>query len=77
MLVLAIDDMFYRKGPLLWDVSQAHAFSAASAVIMAGLVIVSLLYRPSRRLFRAVGWTSLGLFVLYVFNSYVVYLHGS
>jgi len=77
MLVLAIDDIFYRKGPLLWDVSPAHAFSAASAVIMAGLVIVSLLYRPSRRLFRAVGWTSLGLFVLYVFNSYVVYLHGS
>lgn len=77
MLVLAIDDVFYAKGPLLWDVSPAHAFSAVSAVIMAGLVIVSLLYRPSRRLFRAVGWTSLGLFVLYLFNSYIVYLHGS
>jgi cation:H+ antiporter len=76
MLVLAIDDVFYAKGPLLWDVSPAHAFSAVSAVIMAGLVIVSLLYRPSRRLFRAVGWTSLGLFVLYLFNSYIVYLHG-
>jgi cation:H+ antiporter len=75
MLVLAIDDIFYAKGPLLWDVSPAHAFSAVSAVIMAGLVIVSLLYRPSRRLFRAVGWTSLGLFVLYLFNSYIVYLH--
>jgi cation:H+ antiporter len=77
MLALAIDDVFYAKGPLLWDVSPAHAFSAVSAVIMAGLVIVSLLYRPSRRLFRAVGWTSLGLFVLYLFNSYIVYLHGS
>lgn len=76
MLVLAIDDIFYVKGPLLWDVSPAHALSAASAVIMAGLVIVSLLYRPGKRLFRAVGWTSLGLFVLYLFNSYVVYLHG-
>jgi len=76
MLVLAIDDIFYAKGPLLWDVSPAHAFSAVSAVIMAGLVIVSLLYRPSQRLFRAVGWTSLGLFVLYLFNSYIVYLHG-
>jgi len=76
MLALAIDDVFYAKGPLLWDVSPAHAFSAVSAVIMAGLVIVSLLYRPSQRLFRAVGWTSLGLFVLYLFNSYIVYLHG-
>jgi cation:H+ antiporter len=76
MLVLAIDDLFYVKGPILWAVSPAHAFSAASAVVMMGLVIVSLLYRPGKRLFRAVGWTSIGLFVLYLFNSYVVYLHG-
>ncbi|MGB2932235.1 MAG: hypothetical protein WBE08_06460 [Methyloceanibacter sp.] len=77
MLVLGVDDIFYLKGPILWNVSPAHAFSAASAVIMAGLVIVSLLYRPGKRLFRVIGWTSLGLFVLYIFNAYVVYLHGS
>jgi cation:H+ antiporter len=77
MLVLAIDDIFYTKGPILWAVSPAHAFSAGSAVVMTGLVIVSLLYRPGQRLFRAVGWTSLGLFILYLFNTYVVYLHGS
>ena len=77
MLVLAIDDIFYTKGPILWAVSPAHAFSAGSAVVMTGLVIVSLLYRPGKRLFRVVGWTSLGLFVLYLFNTYVVYLHGS
>ena len=77
MLVLAIDDLFYTKGPILWAVSPAHAFSAGSAVVMTGLVIVSLLYRPGQRLFRAVGWTSLGLFVLYLFNTYIVYLHGS
>ena len=77
MLVLGVDDIFYLKGPILWNVSPAHAFSAASAVIMAGLVIVSLLYRPGKGLFRVIGWTSLGLFVLYIFNAYVVYLHGS
>jgi len=77
MLVLAIDDIFYPKGPILWAVSPAHAFSAGSAVVMTGLVIVSLLYRPGQRLFRVVGWTSLGLFVLYLFNTYVVYLHDS
>jgi cation:H+ antiporter len=76
MLILAVDDVFYRQGPLLSHVSSAHVFSAASAVIMTGLVIVSLLYRPQRRLFRTVGWTSLGLFVIYLFNSYVVFLRG-
>ncbi len=76
ILILAVDDVFYRQGPLLSHVSPAHVFSAASAVIMTGLVIVSLLYRPQRRLFRTVGWTSLGLFVIYLFNSYVVFLRG-
>ena len=76
VLILAADDVFYAEGPLFSDVSASHAFSAASAVTMTGLVIVSLLYRPVRRLFRTVGWTSLALFVIYLLNSYVVFLHG-
>lgn len=76
IFVVGIDDVFYRDGPILSHVSQAHAFSAGSAVVMSGLVIVSLLYRPTRRLFRMVGWTSLALFVLYLLNSYVIFLHG-
>jgi cation:H+ antiporter len=75
MLVLGIDDIFYTQGPLLSHVSLSHSFSAVSAVTMTGLVVVSLLYRPARRLFKTVGWTSLGLFVIYLFNSYVVFLH--
>jgi len=77
ILVLAIDDAFYLDGPLFSDVSASHAFSAASAVTMTGLVVVSLLYRPTRRLFRTVGWTSLALFLIYLLNSYVVFLHGT
>lgn len=44
---------------------------------MTGVVIVSLLYRPAKRLFRTVGWTSLGPFVLYLINTYVICLHGN
>jgi len=74
MLILAVDDIFYREGPILAHVSQSHAFTAASAVVMTGLVIVSLLYRPQHRLLRLVGWTSIGLFAVYVFNTYIIYL---
>ena len=77
ILILAVDDLFYLKGPILSHVSPAHAFSAGSAVVMTGLVIVSLLYRPGKQLFRTAGWTSLGLFVLYLLNTYVIYLHGN
>lgn len=76
IFVLGIDDIFYAKGPILSHVSPVHAFSAWSAVVMTGLVIVSLLYRPVKRLFRIAGWTSLGLFLLYMLNTYVNYTYG-
>jgi cation:H+ antiporter len=76
VLIIAVDDLFYLRGPLLADVSASHAASTTSGVIMSGLVIVSLLYRPTKRLFRTVGWTSLGLFVIYLLNSYVLFLFG-
>jgi cation:H+ antiporter len=74
--ILAIDDLFLTPGPLLSYVSPLHAISAASAVVMTGVVIVGLLYRPRMRLFRAVGWVSVGLFTLYLLNSYVLFLHS-
>lgn len=74
--IIAIDDLFYVKGPLLAHVSPVHAMTAGSAVIMTGLAVVRLLYRPRDRLLRAVGWISLGLFAIYLLNAYVLYLHG-
>jgi len=58
VLILAIDDLVYIKGPLLRQTSQAHALSAVSAIIMTGIAIVGLHYRPVTRVFRIVGWTS-------------------
>ncbi len=77
MLVLAIDDVAYRKGPLLSHVSPVHAVSAFSAVIMTGIVVVGLLYRAKTRVFRYVDWISISLFLVYLLNSYVLYVFGS
>jgi cation:H+ antiporter len=76
VLILAVDDVFFRKGPLLAFVSPLHAVSAVSAVVMTGIVVVALLYRPKTRVLRTVGWVSIGLFTVYLFNTYVLYLHG-
>jgi len=76
VLVLAIDDAIYVKGPLLAHVSPLHAVSAVSAMIMTGAAMVGLLYRPETRLLKTVGWVSLFLVVVYVMNSYVLYLYG-
>lgn len=76
LLVLAIDDLFYLRGPLLSHVSPAHAISVMSAAAMNGAVIVGLLYRPPGRLFRAVGWISILLLWVYLSNGYVLYRSG-
>ncbi len=74
--IIAVDDLFYRKGSLLVDVSLVHAITASSAIIMTGLAVVGLFLRPRSRVLRAVGWVSVGLAVVYVFNTYFLYLHG-
>lgn len=76
VLVLAIDDLFYVQGPLLSAVSPTHAITAFAAVIMSGILIVALLYRPASRFHGTVGWVSLSLLIVYLLSSYAIYLHG-
>jgi cation:H+ antiporter len=76
ILILAIDDLAYSKGPLLWNVSQSHAVSGVSAIVMTGAAIVGLLYRPAGRVLRIAGWVSLAIVLIYVLNSLVLYLRA-
>jgi cation:H+ antiporter len=76
MLIVAIDDLAYPQGPLLSAVSPAHAVTAFAAVIMSGILIVALLYRPATRFHGTIGWVSLSLLIVYVLSAYAVYLHG-
>jgi cation:H+ antiporter len=76
ILILAVDDIVYAEGPLFSAVSPAHAITAFAAVIMSGIFIVAMLYRPESRLRGTIGWVSLSLLAVYLFSSYAVYLHG-
>lgn len=75
ILILAIDDLFYLKGPIFANVAPVHMVSALTAIMMTGLVVVGLLYRPRTRLFRSLGWFSTGLITLYALNTIVLYAH--
>jgi cation:H+ antiporter len=76
ILVLAIDDIAYAKGPLLWSISPSHAVSGVAAIIMTGAAIVGLYYQPQGRVLRIAGWVSLAIVVTYVLNSLVLYLRA-
>ncbi len=77
VLIIAIDDVAYLRGPLLSHVSDTHAVSALSALTMTGAAVVGLHYRPKTRLFQVVGWISLALVLMYVLNGLVLYLRES
>jgi cation:H+ antiporter len=74
--IVAVDDVFYLPGPILAHVSPLHAVSSMSAVMMTGIAIVGLLYRPKTRLFQIVGWASFWLFSFYLLNAYLLYLYA-
>lgn len=76
VVIIAVDDVFYRPGSLLASVSPVHAVTAGSAITMTGLAMVGLFFRPGGRVLRAVGWVSLGLMAMYLLNTYTLYLHG-
>jgi cation:H+ antiporter len=76
ILILAIDDLAYLKGPLLAAVSPAHAITAFGAASMSGIFIVAMLYKPATRLGGTIGWVSLSLLAVYLLSAYAVYVLG-
>ncbi|MDY0331548.1 MAG: sodium:calcium antiporter [Thiomonas sp.] len=77
VVIIAIDDVAYRQGVLLAHVSPLHAVTALSAVVMTGLAMIGLFYRPQSRVLRTVGWVSIALAAVYLFNTYTVFLYGA
>lgn len=76
LLVLAVDDVFFLPGSLLATASPAHAVTAFAVLMMTGVVIAALFYRPQARLFHTIGWPSAVLLGVAALNGYVVFLHG-
>ncbi|WP_298831930.1 sodium:calcium antiporter [uncultured Piscinibacter sp.] len=76
VVILAIDDLAYTRGPLLADVAPVHASSVATALVMTGLVIVGLVMRPQGRVLRVTSWVSVGLVAAYGINAALLFLAG-
>jgi cation:H+ antiporter len=74
--ILAIDDLFYVRGPLLGDADPVHAGTAEAAVVMSGLVIIGLVMRPQGRVLRTLSWISIGLLATWLVNAAFVLLLG-
>lgn len=76
LALVAVDDVFFIEGPLLSHISQIHLASALSAIMMTGLAIAGLLYRPRGRVLGAIGWISVLLAWVYFSNAWLLFHHG-
>ncbi len=77
VMIIAIDDLFHTRGPLLTDVEPVHAATAVTAALMTGLVIVGLVLRPHGRVLRTVSWISIALLAAFAINAALLYLGAS
>jgi len=76
LLIIAIEDLAYVDGPLLGAVGSEHILTASAALTMTGIALVGLCSRPKAKVFRTMGWASLGLVAVGLLSALVLYLVG-
>lgn len=62
--ILAIDDVFYRRGELLAEVSTSQLTIALATVLMTAVVIIGLTYRPTTKRLP-LSWDAIALVAIY------------
>ncbi|MBI5493148.1 MAG: sodium:calcium antiporter [Deltaproteobacteria bacterium] len=70
MALLAVDDVFFLKGPLLSNISGAHAVTGLMAILMTSVALIGIISRPGKRAFLRFGWGSLAILALGALNVY-------
>jgi cation:H+ antiporter len=71
--ILAIDDVFYTKGPILSDISANHVVSSSAAIAMTAVAAITLTSRAGKKwLFFA--WDSAAILAVYVFAISILYV---
>ena len=65
LLILGLDDVFYRAGPLMADAGASHSISVVAIVIMNGLFLIGLTYKVMTKRF-VVAWDTGAIAAVYV-----------
>ncbi len=71
--ILAVDDLFYKAGPVLNDVSQSHAVMGLMAMLMTGITVVALIYRVRKKTFLRLSWDAIALILAYFICLLILY----
>ncbi len=75
-VVIFVSDLFYTRGPLLRDVGVGHILTALFGILMSGVVIIGIIFRPRFWLRSWVGIDTAALIILYVGAMVALYTLG-
>ena len=73
LLILGLDDVFYRSGPLMADAGASHSVSVVAIVIMNGLFLIGLTYKVMTKRF-VVAWDTGAIAAVYLLAVGLSYL---
>lgn len=73
LLILGLDDVFYRQGPLLTVADATHGIAILAVVMMNALFLIGLTYRVITKRF-AVAWDTGAIAAVYVAAVSLAYL---
>jgi cation:H+ antiporter len=73
LLILGLDDVFYRQGPLLTELDASHAVSILAVVTMYALFLIGLTYRVLTKRF-VIAWDTGAIAAVYVTAVTLTYL---
>ncbi|NJD62864.1 MAG: sodium:calcium antiporter [Deltaproteobacteria bacterium] len=70
-IILAADDLFFARGPILSLVDPAHLVSALSATAMTAIAVIGLTYRAEKKRL-VLAWDSIGILAVYILNFLIL-----
>ena len=72
IFILAIGNIFYRKGHILVDASQSNIITVFSIITMTAIAIIGLTYRSKNKPFF-LAWDTLLIIIMFIFNMIILY----
>lgn len=76
LLILGLDDIFYRQGPLLADAAASHNVTMVAIVMMNALFLIGLTYKVMKKRF-VVTWDTGAIAAVYVLAVGLSYMMRS
>lgn len=73
LVILALDDLFYREGPLLASVGEGHVVTVLAVVMMNALFLAGLTYKALTKRF-VVAWDTGAIVAVYIAAVALIYL---